>query len=108
MDFKQRYVSKFFPDEGMPGVKIVAPLRHHDGECVLSRAQVYFWIYEVKRGRTDLMTITSPGKELDEGLAAVITGKLDASLRFSTRKFAQSLEIAASTVCRYLTEVLGM
>jgi hypothetical protein len=69
---------------------------------------VYFWINEVKWGRTDGNTVASPGRKPDESLAAVIAGKLDADLHFSARKLAQSLGTAVSTVCRYLTEVLGM
>jgi hypothetical protein len=69
---------------------------------------VYFWINEVERGRTHLSTVASPGREPDESLAAVIAGKLDADPHFSARKLAQSLEFAVSTICRYLTEVLGM
>jgi hypothetical protein len=86
----------------MPGVQIVERLRQHYGEDALSRTQVYFWINEVERGRTDLSTVASPGRNPDESLAAVIAGKLDA------RKLAQSLGIVVSTICRYLTEVLGM
>jgi hypothetical protein len=108
MEIEQRYVIKFFPDEGMPEVEIVARLRQHYGVCVLSRTQVDFWINEVKPGRTDLKTIVSPGREPDEGLAAVIAGKLDVDPCLSARKLAQSLGIAGSTVCRHLTEVLGM
>jgi hypothetical protein len=69
---------------------------------------VYFWINKVERGRTDLNIIASPGREPDESLAAVIAGKLDADPHFSARKLAQSLGIAVSTICQYLTEVLGM
>jgi predicted transcriptional regulator len=69
---------------------------------------VYFWINKVKRGRTDVNIIASPRRGPDESLAAVIAGRLDAHPHFSVRKPAQSLGIAASTVCRYLTEVLGM
>jgi hypothetical protein len=69
---------------------------------------MYFWINESRRGRTDLSTIASPGREFDEGLAAVITGKLDVDPHFSARKLAQSLEMAASTVCRDVTKVLRM
>jgi AraC-like DNA-binding protein len=92
----------------MQGVQILSRLRDHDGTEELSRTQVYSWINEVKRGRTDLNTVASPGKEHDEGLAAVIDGKLDADPQLSARRLAHSLGIAASTVCYYLNEVLGM
>jgi predicted transcriptional regulator len=69
---------------------------------------MYVWINEVKQGRTDLNTLASPGRELDESLAALFAGKLDADPHLSASKLAKSLGIAASTVCRYLTEVFGM
>jgi hypothetical protein len=50
----------------------------------------------------------SPGRESDEGLAAIIAGKLDADPHLVAKKPAQSLEIAASTVCRHLTEIFGI
>jgi hypothetical protein len=99
MEVEQRHVIKFFSDEGIQGVQIVKRLRQHYGENALSRTQVYFWINEVKRGRMDLNTIKSPGRGHDESFAAVIAGKLDADPRLSARKLAQSLGIAASTVC---------
>jgi hypothetical protein len=108
MELEQGCVINFFSDEGMPGLQIVERLRQLYGEDALSRTQVYFWINEVQLGRTDLDTIASPGRERDESLAAVIAGKLDAHPHFSARKLAQSLGIAVSTICRYLTEVLGM
>jgi hypothetical protein len=92
----------------MAEVQIVTRIEHHDGEGALSRTQVYFCINEVQRGRTDLNTITSPQRKPDEDLATVVVGKLDADPRLSARKLAQALGIAASTVCRYLTEVLAM
>jgi hypothetical protein len=91
----------------MSGVQIVACLRRHYGEGALSRTHVYFWINEVKQGRTDLKTITGPGRKHDEGLATVIVGKLDANPHLSARKLAQPLGLAASSVCRYLTEAWG-
>jgi hypothetical protein len=106
MEVEQRYVIKFFSDEGMPTVQIVARFRQHYGEGGLSRTQMCFWIKEVKRARTDLDTTASPGRQPDEGFAAVIAGKLDADPHLSAGKHPQSLAIAASTVCRYMTEVL--
>jgi hypothetical protein len=108
MEVEQRYVINFFSDEVMPRVQIVEHLRQHYEEDALSRTQVYFWMNEVKRGRMDLDTVASPGREPDESLATVIAGKLDADPHFSARKLAQSLGIAVSTIFRYLTEVLGM
>jgi hypothetical protein len=105
---EQRYVINFFSDERMPGVQIVERLRQHYWDDALSRTQVCFWINEVERGRMDLSTVASHGREPDESLAAVIAGQLDADPHFSARKLAQSLGIAVSMVCRYVTEVLGM
>jgi hypothetical protein len=56
----------------------------------------------------DLNTIASAGREPGEGLAAVIADKPDADLHLSAKKLAQSRGIAASTACRYSTEVSGM
>jgi hypothetical protein len=85
-EVEQRYVTKFFSDEGMPGVQIVARLRQHYGEGALSRTQVYFWINEGKRGRIDLNIIAIRGKALDEGLTVEIAGPLDGNPHLSARK----------------------
>jgi hypothetical protein len=108
MEVEQQYVIKFFTDEGMRDVGVLSHLRDRYGKDALSRTQIYFWINEIKRGRTDLNNIAGAGREPDEGLAGVIPAKLDADPRLSARKLAQSLQIAASRVCRYLTEALGM
>jgi hypothetical protein len=62
MEVEQRYVIKFFTDEGMPAAEIISLLRDHYGEDALSRTQISFWISEIKRGRTDLNNIASPGR----------------------------------------------
>jgi hypothetical protein len=108
MEVEQRYVIKSFSDEGMTEAQIVECLGQHYGTDSLSRTQVYLWINEVKRGTTHFKTIAGAGGEPDESLAAVIAGKPDADPHFPPRKLAESLGIAASTVCPYLTEVLGM
>jgi hypothetical protein len=99
MEVEQCYVINFFSDKGMPGVQIVERLRQHYGKDALSQTQVSFWINQVKRGGMDLSTIASPGRGPDESLAAVIAGKFNPDPHFSARKLAQSLRIAASTVC---------
>jgi hypothetical protein len=105
---KQRYFIKFFTDEIMLVVEMTSRLRDYYGKDALSRTQIYFWINEMKGGKTDLSNIASPGTEPDEGLADIIAAKLDADLHLSARKATQSLRIASSTGCRYLTEVWGM
>jgi hypothetical protein len=108
MDVEQGYLINLFTDEGMQGVEIISRPRKHSGEDSLSPTQVYFWMKEVKWESTDLSTIASPGGEPDEGLTAIIAGRLDADSYLSARKRAHSLGIALSTVCLYLVEVLGM
>jgi hypothetical protein len=44
----------------------------------MSGMQVEFWINKVHLERTDLSIIASPGREFDEGLAAVLAEKFDA------------------------------
>jgi hypothetical protein len=108
MEVEQGDVIKFFPGEGMPVVEIISRLRDHYEEDVLPRTQIYCWINEIKHARTDINNITSPGREPEEGLAGVIAAKLETGPHLSARKLAQSLRIAASTICHCLTEVLGM
>jgi hypothetical protein len=108
MDVEQGYVIKFFADEGMPAVEIISRLRDHYGEDALPRTEICFSINEIKRGRTDLNNIASPGTEPDEGLVNVIAAKLHADPHLSARKLTQSLRIATSMVCRCLSEVLGI
>jgi hypothetical protein len=108
MEVEQRYVTKCFTGEGVPAAESISRLRDHDGEDALSRTQIYFWINQIKRGRIDLNNIASPGREPDECLAGVIAAKRDANPHLSERQLAQSLRIAASTVCQYLAEVMGM
>jgi DNA-binding transcriptional ArsR family regulator len=104
MEVEQRYVIKFFTDEGTPRIQIISRLRDHYGEDALSQTQIYCWINEIKRGRTDSNNSASPEREPDEGLAGVIAAKLDADPHLSARKLAQPLGISASAVSRYLTK----
>jgi hypothetical protein len=88
--------SNYFPSQG--------PL--WDG-CTLSNADL-FWIRGIKYGRTYLNNIASPGREPEVTLVAGIAPRIDADPHLSARRLIQSMGIAASTACRYLTKVLGM
>jgi hypothetical protein len=70
-------------------------LRDHYGDDAISRTQIYFWINEKKRRRTDLNNIASPEREPDEDLTGVIAANLDADPHLSARKLAQPLRLAA-------------
>jgi hypothetical protein len=105
---EQRYVIKFFADEGCTGVETHKRLKDHYGEGAMSRSEVYRWIRDIKGVRTDLETIGSPGRTPDEGLSEVIRHRIEADPHISARKIAHSLGIATSTVCHHLRYVLGM
>jgi hypothetical protein len=53
------------------------------GEGALSESQVYDWIKQAKLGRTDLATIVSQGRALDESLAIVSANRIESDLRLS-------------------------
>jgi hypothetical protein len=109
MEVEQHSVIKFFSDEGMPGIQIVARLRQHYGEGALSRTQVYFWINEAKRGERILTLLQAPEESLTKILPLLLlASSMPILASLSARKLAQSLGIAASTGCRHLIEVLGM
>jgi hypothetical protein len=108
MTLEQRYVIKFFVDEGLPGVQIVDRIQQHYHDEPLSRTQIYYWIKEIKLGRTDLSNIPPPGREPDELLADCIAEAHAADPHLSARKIAQALNISLDSVRRHLTVSLGM
>jgi hypothetical protein len=99
---------KFFADEHCTGIEIHQRLKDHYGESAMSRSEVYRWIRDIKQGRMDLETISSPGQTPGEGLSEVMRHKIEADPHLSARKIAHSLGIAPSTVCHHLRYVLGM
>jgi hypothetical protein len=72
MQMGQRYVIKFFIDEGMKPFEILMRLHKHDGPRALSRSTLYLWIGEARRGRTYLSEIPGPGRTSDETVAIII------------------------------------
>jgi histone-lysine N-methyltransferase SETMAR len=108
MGEEQRYVIKFLFQGAMPGNEILKVLRQRYGMNAMGKSQMYFWIAEIKRGRTDLSDLHRPGRTPDEGLALVIAAKHEQDRHLSARQLAKSLGIAVSTVCHYLSNVLGL
>jgi hypothetical protein len=72
MEIEQRYVIKFFIDEGMKSLDILMRLHKHYCPRAFSRFTLYFWVSETRRGRTDISKIPGLGKTPDEDLATVI------------------------------------
>jgi hypothetical protein len=54
MELEQRYVITFLRDCGKDGAEINSILMEHYGKDSNRKTDVYYWIKEVKRGRTDL------------------------------------------------------
>jgi hypothetical protein len=108
MEIQQRYVIKFFIDEGMKPLDLLMCLYKPYGPRAFSRSRLYFWIGGARRGRTDLSDILGPGRAPDEGLATVIARRQEQDPRFSARKLAQFPWISLTTVCHHLCDVLGL
>jgi hypothetical protein len=95
---EQRYVIKFLAEEGDLGIEIHCRLVEHYGGRAMSSSEGCRWIGDIKGGRTDLETISSPGRTPDEGLADIIRGRGEEDPHLSARKIARSFDIAAPTV----------
>jgi AraC-like DNA-binding protein len=108
MEIEQRYVIKFFIDKSMKPLDILMRLHKNYGPRAFSRSTLYFWIGEARRGRTDLSEIPGRGRTSDEDLATVIARRHEQNPYLSARKLAQSLRISPTTICHYLSDVLGL
>jgi hypothetical protein len=105
---EQRYVIKFFVEEGVKGVEIMDRLnQHYDGDA-LQRTPVYCWIKQVKSGRKNLSKVPPAGRALDNGLNDYIGKALKEDPHPSTREIAKTLKICPTTVRNHLTKSLGM
>jgi hypothetical protein len=102
MELGQRYFIKFLHDSGKDGPEIHSILLEHYGKDSYRKMAVYYWIKEVKRGRTDLTDKEAPGKPLDEDLTAVTQRQHEEGPYLSARRIVKTVGVAPSTVCRYL------
>jgi hypothetical protein len=109
---EQRQIIKFLLEEGDTGTEIHRGLMEYYRDRAMFRTEVYQWVRDIKGGRNDLETISSPGWTPDEGQADLIRKTIDEDPHLSARKIAQSLSlgsaIATSIVCDYLRHVIGM
>jgi hypothetical protein len=109
---EERYVIKFLLEEGETGIEIHPSLTERYRGRAMSRSEMYGWVRDIKGERTDLETISSPGRTRtpEEGLADGIRKRIDQDPHLSAPEIAQSLSlgIAISTFCHYLRHVTGM
>lgn len=104
---EQRYEIAFLTRRGMNGKHIHAILKETYGDDSYKQTQVYYWMAEVKAGRTDLSDLPRSGRPSDDGLTRVILNVLEIDPHASARKIARSLFISPSTVVRHLEDNLG-
>jgi hypothetical protein len=83
---EQRYVVKFFMEEGVKGIGIIDRLNKHSGRDALQRVQVYYWIKEVKSRRKNLSNIPPPRKAPYEILNDWIGRELKSILIFDRER----------------------
>jgi histone-lysine N-methyltransferase SETMAR len=108
MAVEQRFVIKYWYDEGLTGVQIIQKLKDHYGKDALSNSEIYRWIREVKCGRTDLTNALPPGRPRIEDLAPQILRLLDDDPHASARQIAGALGVSPATVGNRLRCDLGM
>jgi histone-lysine N-methyltransferase SETMAR len=108
MELEQRYIIKFLTEEYVKTPEILARLRQHYGDRVFSQSTVYRWVRAAKLGRRDLSNIPSPGRTPDEGLRAAVARRHEKDPHLSARQIAKSLGVGHATVCRCLSDGLGL
>jgi hypothetical protein len=108
MEVGQRYVIKFFVEDGIAGAEIIDRLNKSYSWDPLQRTQIYHWIEEVNSRRKDLPNILPPGRVPDEGLNDCIGKAFKKNSRFSMGEIAQALNIRSTTARSDLTKSLEM
>lgn len=102
---EQRYCIKFLHFQGHPGNEIVEQLNEWYGDKSLCRTQVYFWIAEIKRGRTDLSDAPHPGRPRNTYIDDQILAVIKVNPYASCREIGTMVGSCGATVFRRLTEL---
>lgn len=102
---EQRYCIKFLHSQGYPGNEIFEQLKNMYGDKSLCKAQVYFWIAELKRGRTDLSDDPHPGRPRNTYIDDQIRAVIKVNPYASCREIGTMVGSCGATVFRRLTEL---
>jgi IS30 family transposase len=108
MSIEQRYVIKYWRDEQLSGKQIIEKLKEHYGADVPTSQDVYYWLHELKCGRTDLHNKPPSGKKRIEELAGKVADEIEKDPHASARQIARVLGVSPGSVRNRLTNNLGM
>ena len=100
---EQRYVIKFLHLDGYSANEIISKLHDIYSDKALSRTQVYFWLAEIRRGRTDLNDEPRAGRPFNDDLDERIRACIQINPHNSCRCIAAQLGTSGSTVFRHMT-----
>ena len=108
MDIEQRFVIKFLLRKNFKNEEIITELQTVYGDDVYSQSSIYFWISEIRRGRTDLLNQQSSGRPIDHQIDHLILKELEIDPFVSARMIAKRIRVAVSTVTNHLHNSLKM
>lgn len=108
MDIEQRFVIKFLLRKNFKNEEIITELQTVYGDDAYSQSSIYFWISEIRRGRTDLLNQQGSGRPIDDQTDLLILKELEIDPFVSTRMIAKRIRVAVSTVTNHLHNSLKM
>lgn len=100
---EQRYVIKFLQSDGYTASQIIDKLKDIYYTQALNRTQVYYWLAELRRGRTDLNDEPRSGRPPNDDLDDRIRACININPHASCRHIANQIGSRGSTVFRHLT-----
>lgn len=104
----QRYAIMFLLKKNMKPKDIIKNLQETYKDACLSESQIYFWIREIRCGRTNLNDLPKPGRPVDEQLTVSIQRQHSNDKSASARKIARSLNVSPTTVVDHMRNRIGM
>ena len=108
MNIEQRFVIRFLHRKNFNNEEIIAELKIVYGDDVYSQSSIYFWIGEIRRGRTDLLNYQNPGRTTYDQIDPLILKELENDPLVSARMIAKRILVAVSTVINHLRNSLKM
>lgn len=102
---EQRYCIKILKREGCNASEILQKLQEWYGPEALHKTQVYFWIAELNRGRTDLNDLPIPGRPKESYIDDEISAAVRINPFASCRQIASMVQTSGATVYRRLTDM---